>query len=181
MLVNSLVAHCFGWIPTWSIPGRNASMSARDVWALYWTLNHLGCLNWGWPYLKEGVSLLQNCIYKYCLLKLVHSYLRRLWSVIMLLMWSTVILSRPVPPPTFLNSILNLWTFHGYVPTYLCFIFVQPCPSPICILHLTPRSLLPHDLMFRLNLSLVSFVFVHMSYPLVRYTDPDLIEIYFVV
>ena len=39
------------------------------------------------------------------------------------------------------------------------------------------RSLLPHDLMFRLNLSLVSFVFIHMSYPLVRYTDPNLIEI----
>jgi len=87
------------------------------------------------------------------------------------------VLSQPVPPPTFPNPSPNFRTFPCYVPTYLCFIFVQPCLFPICIFHLTPRSLLPHDLMFCLNLLLVSFVFVHMSYPLVRYTDPDLIEI----
>ena len=67
----------------------------------------------------------------------------------------------------------SFWTSHCYLLIYLCFIFVQPCLFPICIFHLTPWRLLPHDLLFCLNLSLVSFVFIHMSYPLVRYTDPD--------
>jgi len=87
--------------------------------------------------------------------------------------WDSVgVLSQPIPPLTFPNPILNFQTFHSYVPTYLCFIFVQPCLFPICIFCQTPQSFLPHDLMFCLNLSLISFVFTCMSYPLVHYIDP---------
>ena len=79
------------------------------------------------------------------------------------------------------KPILNFWTFPCYVPTYLCFIFVQPCLSPICIFHLTPQSLLPHDLMFCLTCCLFHlylFTCLNLWFSILT---PTLLRSYFVV
>ena len=164
-------------------PGKNLSVKSNMVLAyLHKEITHISGIDVTQKRGHEKQNIMKSFKWLVSTLQCENHIQRRNIIYIFLLMGQMIYsqrltLSQPVPPPTFLNPIPNFRTFHSYVPTSLCFIFIQPCLFPICIFHLTPWSLLPHDLMFHLNLSLIPFVFIHMSYPLVHYIDPDLIDI----